>query len=115
MGVRCDQAGRLEKENWKGMKERFTEIFKRRTRGEWEEVFGGTDACVTPVLGFEELREAGEENRSVVDMVETPLRVGEGGGWEPEVMIAGRDSEEVVKEWLGYRSEETGLLKGLLG
>ncbi|MFR9774059.1 CaiB/BaiF CoA transferase family protein [Nocardia sp. SC052] len=32
----------------------FTERFKTRTREEWETVFTGSDACVTPVLTFEE-------------------------------------------------------------
>ena len=36
------------------MKARFAEIFASRTRAAWEEVFGGTDACVTPVLTPEE-------------------------------------------------------------
>lgn len=29
-------------------------MFAGRTRDEWADVFGGTDACVTPVLNFEE-------------------------------------------------------------
>ncbi len=32
----------------------FAEIFRTRTRDEWTAVFRGTDACVTPVLSFEE-------------------------------------------------------------
>jgi alpha-methylacyl-CoA racemase len=32
----------------------FTERFATRTRDEWTEVFGGTDACVTPVLTWTE-------------------------------------------------------------
>ena len=32
------------------MKERFTAIFKSKTRDEWTAVFDGTDACVVPVL-----------------------------------------------------------------
>ncbi|MGW0182868.1 CaiB/BaiF CoA transferase family protein [Nocardia sp. NPDC003345] len=39
------------------LKKLFTEKFRSRTRDEWTEVFAGTDACVTPVLTFEEASE----------------------------------------------------------
>lgn len=39
---------------WPTMKERFAAIFATRTRDEWEDVFAGTDACVTPVLSLTE-------------------------------------------------------------
>jgi alpha-methylacyl-CoA racemase len=34
--------------------ERLTELFRSKTRNEWAEVFDGTDACVTPVLDYQE-------------------------------------------------------------
>jgi len=37
------------------MKKKFAEIFKSKTRDEWQAIFDGTDACVTPVLTFDEL------------------------------------------------------------
>jgi len=39
---------------WRDTKKLFTEIFLRKTRDEWTEIFHGTDACVSPVLTFEE-------------------------------------------------------------
>ncbi|WP_028479460.1 CaiB/BaiF CoA-transferase family protein [Nocardia sp. CNY236] len=36
------------------LKKLFAERFGSRTRAEWTEVFAGTDACVSPVLTFEE-------------------------------------------------------------
>jgi alpha-methylacyl-CoA racemase len=36
--------------SWPDMKRRFLEIFRSRTRAQWEEIFAGTDACVSPVL-----------------------------------------------------------------
>ncbi|BBY25933.1 CaiB/BaiF CoA transferase family protein [Mycolicibacterium sediminis] len=36
------------------MRETFAQRFATRTRAEWTEVFGGTDACVTPVLTWTE-------------------------------------------------------------
>jgi alpha-methylacyl-CoA racemase len=40
----------MSREEWPAMKERFTAIFKSKTRDEWTGIFDGTDACVAPVL-----------------------------------------------------------------
>ena len=45
---------RADPANWPALRERFAVAFAGRTRDEWAEVFAGTDACVTPVLGFAE-------------------------------------------------------------
>ncbi|MGV9827146.1 CaiB/BaiF CoA transferase family protein [Gordonia sp. NPDC003429] len=39
---------------WPRLREAFTEAFASRTRDEWTKVFDGTDACVSPVLAFNE-------------------------------------------------------------
>lgn len=44
----------MDRSAWPVMKLRFVEIFGRRTRAEWSQVFAGTDACVSPVLTPEE-------------------------------------------------------------
>ncbi|MCF3962471.1 CoA transferase [Streptomyces fuscigenes] len=43
-----------EPERWPAMRAAFTEAFKSRTRGEWERVFEGSDACASPVLDWAE-------------------------------------------------------------
>jgi len=43
-----------DKQSWPALKQRFTEIFKSRTRAEWCELMEGTDACFAPVLDFDE-------------------------------------------------------------
>jgi alpha-methylacyl-CoA racemase len=40
----------MDRAQWPAMKERFTQLFRTKTRDEWTEVFGDLDACVTPVL-----------------------------------------------------------------
>ncbi len=42
------------KAGWSDMRSQFTEIFASRTRDEWAEAFEGLDACVSPVLTYEE-------------------------------------------------------------
>lgn len=39
---------------WPGQKRRIADLIRRRTRAEWVERFAERDACVTPVLGFDE-------------------------------------------------------------
>jgi alpha-methylacyl-CoA racemase len=45
---------RADRANWTSLRVTFAAAFAARTRDEWTAVFGGTDACVTPVLTFEE-------------------------------------------------------------
>lgn len=45
----------MDRARWPELHRRFEEVFASRTRDEWSAVFDGTDACVTPVLRFEEV------------------------------------------------------------
>jgi alpha-methylacyl-CoA racemase len=45
-----------DRASWPQMKERFTALFRTRTRAEWCELLEGTDACVSPVLSLDEAR-----------------------------------------------------------
>jgi alpha-methylacyl-CoA racemase len=49
-----DFARRDDPAAWPMLKEKFAGLFRQRTRDEWDAVFRDTDACVTPVLDFEE-------------------------------------------------------------
>lgn len=44
----------LDKEAWPDMKARFQSIFAAKTQQEWCSIFDGSDACVTPVLSFQD-------------------------------------------------------------
>ena len=58
-GWEDDEARRFDRDGWPEMRRLFEVAFRTKTRGEWEAVFDGTDACCTPVLGYAELeREA---------------------------------------------------------
>ncbi|MDJ0613822.1 MAG: CaiB/BaiF CoA-transferase family protein [Rhizobiaceae bacterium] len=43
-----------DKAQWPAMHTLFEEIFGTKTRDEWAKLFEGTDACVAPVLNFQE-------------------------------------------------------------
>lgn len=46
----------FDMENWPAMKERMSEIIKRKTRDQWDEVFDGVDVYYAPVLAMSEVR-----------------------------------------------------------
>ena len=46
-----------DRSQWPVLRRRFTEIFATKTRDDWDAIFAGTDACVSPVLSFREARE----------------------------------------------------------
>lgn len=46
----ADLPPQMNAQSWPEMKRRFADIFRTRTRAEWEQIFAGTDACVSPVL-----------------------------------------------------------------
>jgi alpha-methylacyl-CoA racemase len=50
-----DLPGQLDPDGWPVLRERFTEVFAKRSCDEWIAVFEGTDACVAPVLSFAEV------------------------------------------------------------
>ena len=45
-----------DRAGWPALRERFTQVFKTRTRDEWDAAFQGSDACFAPVLSFSEAR-----------------------------------------------------------
>src|SRR5690349_8360117 len=49
-----DLPEQMDRASWPLLRKMFAEAFLSRTRDEWAEVFGDTDACVTPVLTLEE-------------------------------------------------------------
>ena len=103
---------RMNRKNWDGLRRIFTERFKEKTRAEWEAVFDGTDACVTPVLGFDEMKKRGHKMRPVVDLSLSPglaMHTNEkgqgegieGGGFEAKGLVPGVGGEKVLRDWLG--------------
>jgi alpha-methylacyl-CoA racemase len=57
-GLKLDPASlpdQNDREKWPALQARFTRIFRSKTRQEWEAVFEGKDACVSPVLTLDEV------------------------------------------------------------
>ncbi len=46
--------GQHDRDGWPELRRRFAATFAARSRADWEQVFAGTDACVSPVLSLAE-------------------------------------------------------------
>lgn len=103
----------LDMQRWPEMTERFSAIFKTKTRDEWTTIFEGKDACVAPVLELDEV-DSHPHNRErelliSVDGVKqpapaprlsrTPGRATRSGG------SRGSNTHEILA-MLGYRAKE---------
>lgn len=63
LGLRREDWPRDNPENIAALKKKLSEIFASQTRDYWQHLFEHTDACVTPVLDFDEAR-AAQHHRS---------------------------------------------------
>jgi alpha-methylacyl-CoA racemase len=52
--ARAGLPGQHDRSGWPALRQAFAERFASRSRAEWEQVFAGTDACVSPVLSIAE-------------------------------------------------------------
>ncbi|MDR9483545.1 MAG: CaiB/BaiF CoA-transferase family protein [Sediminimonas sp.] len=46
-----------DRATWAGRRALYAQVFARKTRDEWIEIFDGTDACVAPVLDWDEVEQ----------------------------------------------------------
>ncbi|XP_026052027.1 alpha-methylacyl-CoA racemase-like [Carassius auratus] len=51
----ADLPAQMSVSDWPQLRQTFTRVFASKTQEEWIRVFDGTDACVTPVLSFDEV------------------------------------------------------------
>ncbi|XP_036919037.1 alpha-methylacyl-CoA racemase [Sturnira hondurensis] len=55
LGLKSDELpNQMSMTDWPEMKRKLADIFAKKTKAEWCQIFDGTDACVTPVLTCEE-------------------------------------------------------------
>ena len=97
-------------------KRRMTEIFMQKTQRQWQEVFDGTDACVTPVVALDQahLHHHNSSRKTFIEnemgkfdpapaprLSRTPAQPAND---QPEAKIGG-NSVEILRK-MGYRSAE---------
>lgn len=95
---------RQNRRNWKKLGELFEKRFAERSRAEWERVFDGTDACVTPVLTLGELEESGYKQRPAVTLLESKaVEEKKGEMWTGRALSPGEGGKEALEEWWGMK------------
>jgi alpha-methylacyl-CoA racemase len=113
-----DLPRQMDRRSWGPLANRFTEIFKSKTRDEWCEIMEGTDVCFAPVLSMGEAYEH-PHNVARGTFVEV------GGKLQPgpaprfsrtpaEISRppshAGQHTDEVLAEW-GFSAEDIARLR----
>uniref|UniRef100_A0A8D2CPY7 Alpha-methylacyl-CoA racemase n=1 Tax=Sciurus vulgaris TaxID=55149 RepID=A0A8D2CPY7_SCIVU len=106
--------------DWPEMKKRFADVFAQKTKAEWCQVFDGTDACVTPVLTFEEVahhehnRERGsfitDEEQHVSPRPAPLLSITPATPSAKRDPFIGEHTEDILKEF-GFNQEEIDQLR----
>ncbi len=86
----------LDHSKWNEMKQLFTNIFKTKTQEEWNQIFYGSDACVTPVYEL-----SGKIPEPAPKLYETPGRRIQMN----DFLNPGKHSEEILREY-GYSESE---------
>ena len=107
LGIPLDPATQMDQSTWPGLKAQMADLFRTRTRAEWEQFFAGHDVCFAPVLTMNEAR-AHPHNvaRSTFLEVEGApqpapaprVRRSPGAGARPPV-IPGSDTDAALADW----------------
>ena len=92
---------------WAEYKEKFTAMFKTKTRDEWCDEMEGTDICFAPVLDYLEAQKhphnVARETYMKLDGIVQPAPAPRFSRTESEVKFgsraAGENSEEILKDW----------------
>nr|XP_004652574.1 alpha-methylacyl-CoA racemase [Jaculus jaculus] len=121
LGLKSDELpSQMSVKDWPEMKKKFADVFAKKTKAEWCRIFDGTDACVTPVLTFEEAPHHGH-NRDQGSFITDEEQC-----WSPRPAprlsgtsaipsakrdpFTGEHSEEILREF-GFSEEEIHQLR----
>ncbi len=89
-----------DRAHWPETKDLFAKLFKQKDLQEWQKVFDGVDACVTPVLNMNETE---KPERPLVELSLSPSLDVQVHESYPELK-KGEGSKEVLQEWIPEKS-----------
>ena len=113
-----DLPAQMDRAGWPRLRERFTEVFRTRTRAEWCELMEHSDACFAPVLTMTEAIDHPHvrARRSIVEFegVHQPAPAPRFSRTVPELRRSpakpGEHTDEVLGEW-GFSADEIAKLR----
>jgi alpha-methylacyl-CoA racemase len=117
-----DQAGRNDPSNWPSLRERIGATIAQRTRKEWEDMLGGSDACFAPVLDMGEApshphnvaRETFIEVGGVTQPAPAPRFSRTPGRVSAPAATRGEHGREILSDW-GFDAGEIDALESAGG
>ena len=108
----------MDRTGWATLRERFTKLFKTKTRDEWDEILRGSDACYAPVLTMSEAvnDEHIKARNTIIERggVEQPAPAPRFSRTAPEVERdapwPGQHTDEALRDW-GVGDSEVAKLR----
>jgi alpha-methylacyl-CoA racemase len=113
-----DLPAQMDRSGWPQLRERFTALFKTKTRDEWDAVLRGSDACYAPVLTMTEATndEHIKARGTIIerDGVPQPAPAPRFSRTTPEVQRSspwpGQQTDEALADW-GFARDEIAKLR----
>ena len=118
MGLKADDLPpQFDRSAWPETSAKFVEVFKSRTRDEWETAMEGLDACFAPVLSLEEAvnnpQVVARQTTQTRDKIIQPSPAPRFDRTPSEIQgpphADGADTQAILKDW-GFSDEERELL-----
>ena len=112
-----DLPAQMDRDGWPRLRERFTELFKTKTRDEWCEILEHSDACFAPVLPMPEAAEHPHmkhrnvivDDHGVLQPAAAPRFSRTPGGIQGPAAWPGQHTDEVLADW-GFAGDEIAKL-----
>jgi alpha-methylacyl-CoA racemase len=107
LGITGQAPDREDPANWPALRALLADTIRQRTRDEWTAVFDGSDACVAPVLSYEEARQHPHlqargtyvESHGVVQPAPAPRFSRTPGALDRPPSVAGQHTREALTAW----------------
>jgi alpha-methylacyl-CoA racemase len=120
VGLDVDVSAQMDRTGWETLRDRFTALFKTKTRAEWDEILRGSDACYAPVLTMSEaVNDEHIKARNTIierDGVAQPAPAPRFSRTAPEVERPapwpGQNTDEALAEW-GFDAGEVTKLRDI--